>query len=309
LAVSAWEIEDLVPRVVNVTSTEAAGRRAVSGRVPAHAFFVVSAVFHYLGPAFAVLLFSRVEPLGVAWLRIISAAAVFWVWRRPWRIWRGLDPTARRLVFGLAAVLAAMNATFYVAIDRVPLGTVAAVEFGPVILLAALALRTLRNGIALVLAVGGVYLLTEVRLATDLVGLICTGVNAVLFAGYIVLGHRISRSTTMRGIDGLALAMGIAAVLGLPFGVAESGPAFADPRLLAAAIGVGVCSSVIPYVSDQLAMARLSRGTYALMLSLLPATAAAIGALVLGQRPERLEVLGIALVVAAMAVYRRERSG
>ena len=291
-----------------MTSTEAAGRYTVFDRVPAHAFFVLSAVFHYLGPAFAVLLFSRVEPLGVAWLRIISAAAIFWLWRRPWRIWRGLGATARRLLLGWAAVLAAMNATFYVAIDRLPLGTVAAVEFAPVILLAALALRTVRNGIALVLAVGGVYLLTEVRLATDLVGLICTGVNAVLFAGYIVLGHRVSRITTMRGIDALALAMGIAAVLALPLGVAASGPAFADPRLLAAAVGVGVCSSVIPYISDQLAMARLSRGTYALMLSLLPATAAVIGAVVLGQWPEWLEVLGIALVLAAVGVHRRELS-
>ena len=291
-----------------MTSTEAAGRYTVFDRVPAHAFFVLSAVFHYLGPAFAVLLFSRVEPLGVAWLRIISAAAIFWVWRRPWRIWRGLGATARRLLLGWAAVLAAMNATFYVAIDRLPLGTVAAVEFAPVILLAALALRTMRNGIALVLAVGGVYLLTEVQLATNLLGLICAGVNAVLFAGYIVLGHRVSRNRTLRGIDALALAMGIAAVLALPFGIAAAGPALADPRLLAAATGVGVCSSVIPYVSDQLAMARLSRGTYALMLSLLPATAAVIGALVLGQWPAWLEVLGIALVVAAMGVHRRELS-
>ena len=291
-----------------MTSTEAAGRYTVFDRVPAHAFFVLSAVFHYLGPAFAVLLFSRVEPLGVAWLRIISAAAIFWVWRRPWRIWRGLGATARQLLLGWAAVLAAMNATFYVAIDRLPLGTVAAVEFAPVILLAALALRTVRNGIALVLAVGGVYLLTEVQLATNLLGLICAGVNAVLFAGYIVLGHRVSRNRTLRGIDALALAMGIAALLALPFGIAAAGPALADPRLLAAAAGVGVCSSVIPYVSDQLAMARLSRGTYALMLSLLPATAAVIGALVLGQWPAWLEVLGIALVVAAMGVHRRELS-
>jgi inner membrane transporter RhtA len=308
LTISAWEIDDLLPKVEDVTSTEAAGRYTVFDRVPAHAFFVLSAVFHYLGPAFAVLLFSRVEPLGVAWLRIISAAAIFWVWRRPWRIWHGLGATARRLLLGWAAVLAAMNATFYVAIDRLPLGTVAAVEFAPVILLAALALRTVRNGIALLLAVGGVYLLTEVQLATNLVGLICAGVNAVLFAGYIVLGHRVSRSRALRGIDALALAMGIAAVLALPFGIAASGPALADPRLLAAAAGVGVCSSVIPYVSDQLAMARLSRGTYALMLSLLPATAAVIGALVLGQWPAWLEVLGIALVVAAVGVHRRELS-
>ena len=109
----------------------------------------------------------------------------------------------------------------------------------------------------------------------------------------------------MRGIDGLALATGIAAVLAVPFGAMASGPAFADPHLLASAVGVGVCSSVIPYVSDQLAMARLSRGSYALLLSLLPATAAVIGALVLGQWPVWLEVVGIVLVVTAIGVHRK----
>jgi inner membrane transporter RhtA len=278
--------------------------RSIVDRVPAHGYFLVSAVFHYLGPAFAVLLFSRVEPLGVAWLRIVCAAVVLGSWRRPWRSWPSLDATGRRLLFAWAAVLGTMNAAFYLAIDRLPLGTVAAVEFLPVIVLAAMALRTVRNGIALALAVGGVYLLTEIRLVTDTVGLVCTGLNALLFAAYLVLGHRISRSPAMTGIDGLALAMGVAAVLTLPLGLAQAGAAFADPRLLAAAAGVGICSSVIPYVCDQLAMARLSRGTFALLLSLLPATAAAIGLIVLDQRPAWLEVLGIALVVAAMGVHR-----
>ena len=62
--------------------------------MPPHAFFVVSAVFHYLGPSFAVLLFALVEPLGVAWLRIASAALVFALWRRPWRALGA--PTGRR---------------------------------------------------------------------------------------------------------------------------------------------------------------------------------------------------------------------
>jgi len=60
----------------------------VAARIPPHVFFFVSAIFHYLGPAFAVLLFSNVSVLGVAWFRIASAAVVFAVWRRPWRIFR-----------------------------------------------------------------------------------------------------------------------------------------------------------------------------------------------------------------------------
>ena len=105
----------------------------VAQRVPPHVYFVGSAVFHYLGPAFAVLLFARVEPLGVAWLRIASAALIFAAWRRPWRVWRGLDRRTRLLLAAWAAVLAVMNSCFYLAIDRLPLGTVAAIEFLPVI--------------------------------------------------------------------------------------------------------------------------------------------------------------------------------
>ena len=116
-------------------------------------YFVGSAVFHYLGPAFAVLLFGLVEPLGVAWLRIATAAAVFAVWRKPWRALRGVDPETKRLVLALGLVFALMNSCFYVAIDRLPLGTVAAIEFLPVIGLAALGARTLRNAFALALAV------------------------------------------------------------------------------------------------------------------------------------------------------------
>ncbi|MGH7155451.1 MAG: EamA family transporter [Acetobacteraceae bacterium] len=102
-------------------------------RVPPHAFFLVSAVFHYLGPSFAVLLFARVAPLGVAWLRIASAAVVFGVWRRPWRYARDLSPADRRVVLGLGVVLALMNSCFYLAIDRLPLSTVGAIEFlGPI---------------------------------------------------------------------------------------------------------------------------------------------------------------------------------
>ena len=272
--------------------------------VPAEAYFIVSAVFHYLGPAIAVLLFARIEPLGVAWLRIAAAAAVFWLWRVRRTVWRTLTGDVWRLVAGWAAVLSAMNCCFYLAIDRVPLGTVAAVEFVPVVVLAAIAVRTARNALAVVLAVGGVYVLADVRLAGDRLGLICTVLNAVLFAGYVILGHRAARQPGLRPMDGLALAMAIATVLALPVGIAQAGPAFADIRLLAAAIGVGICSSVIPYVTDQLAMARLSRSTFALMLSVLPATACVIGAVVLRQIPTPAEVAGVGLVIVAMLIHR-----
>jgi inner membrane transporter RhtA len=277
----------------------------VSERVPPHLYFVVSAIFHYLGPAFAVLLFARVDVLGVAWLRIASAALVFALWRRPWRAFARLDSPGRRLLLGWGTVLALMNACFYVAIDRLPLGTVAAIEFLPVIALAALGARGLRNVAALALAVPGVYLLTGVQLEGEPLGVTLAFANAVLFAAYIVLAHRVARHGELSGIDGLAASMLIAAVVVTPIGGWEVLPALTDPIALLAGVGVGLCSSVIPYVSDQLAMRRLPRATYALMVSLLPATATVIGIAVLAQIPSWVEVGGVALVIAGVAMHRQ----
>jgi inner membrane transporter RhtA len=269
-------------------------------------YFVGSATFHYLGPAFAVLLFVRVEPLGVAGLRIWSAALVFVLWRRPWRAFFQLGRDGRRTVLAWGAVLAGMNAVFYLAIDRLPLSTVAAIEFLPVIALAALGVRSVRNLGALVAAVGGVYLLVDVRLAGEPLGFVFAFANAALFAAYIVLAHRASRQfgTEGGGIDGLGAAMIVAAVVALPLGGVQAAPALLDPVGLAAGVGVGICSSVIPYVFDQLAMARLARATYALMVALLPAMAALIGVLVLRQVPAVLEMAGIALVIGGVALHR-----
>ncbi len=169
-------------------------------------YFAGSALFHYLGPSFAVLLFARVDVLGVAWMRIAAAAAVFALWRQPWHEFD-------RIVVALGCVLAVMNACFYLAIDRLPLATVAAIEFiGPGVL-ALIGVRSLRNVAA-------------------------------------------------------------------------------------------VASSVIPYVLDQMAMARLERATYALFVALLPAFAVVIGALVLTQIPSRADAAGIALVMTAVGVHQ-----
>ncbi len=273
--------------------------------LPPQTYFVVSAVFHYLGPSFAVLLFARVNVLGVAWLRIASAALIFALWRKPWRAARALDRDGRRLLLGWGVVLALMNVCFYSAIARLPLGTVAAIEFLPVIALAAVGMRSLRNMLALALAAAGVYLLTDVQLAGEPLGIALAFANAVLFALYIVLADRVAKRPGLSGIDGLAAAMLVAFVVVTPMGGWEAAPALLDPLALLAGIGVGISSSVIPYVTDQLAMARLPRATYALMVALLPAIATVIGVLVLAQVPASVEVAGVALVIAGVAAHRQ----
>jgi inner membrane transporter RhtA len=278
---------------------------AYADRVPPQGYFVVSAVFHYLGPAFAVLLFAHVAPLGVAWLRIASAAAIFALWRRPWSYLRAVSTEERRVIVALGIVLAAMNCCFYAAIARLPLGTVGAIEFLGPIGLAAVGLRTPRNIAALAAAALGVYILTDVRLAGEPRGYLFAFLNCALFVLYIMLGHRLAAGGG--GIDRLAAAMLIAAVFAFPIGITDARVALSDPLLLGAAIGVGVSSSVIPYVCDQLAMARLPRATFALMLSLLPAMASLIGVVVLRQMPSAAEVAGILAVILGVALHRAER--
>jgi inner membrane transporter RhtA len=272
--------------------------------MPPHAFFVVSALFHYLGPSFAVLLFAHVGVLGVAWLRIASAAAVFAIWRRPWRsVVRG-DSRSRMLVVALGTTLALMNSVFYLAIDRMPLATVAAIEFVPTIAIALIGVRSLRNIVALVVAVAGVFLLIGFQWSGDKLGVLLAIANAALFAVYIVIGHAISRAGGASGIDRLGLAMLVALVVAMPIGAADVLPVLSRPTLILAGIGVGLSSSVIPYVCDQLAMARLPRATFALMLTLLPATATIVGAVVLSQMPTLAEITGILLVAAGVYLHK-----
>jgi inner membrane transporter RhtA len=129
---------------------------------------------------------------------------------------------------------------------------------------------------------------------------------------YILLGHRIANTAVsggspglpLSGIDQLGLAMLIAAAAATPFGLVPAAPAFTHPAWLAWGIGLGVCSSVIPYVTDQLAMARLPRATFSLMLALLPATATVIGLIVLGQVPTLRDLAGIGLVILGVALHR-----
>jgi inner membrane transporter RhtA len=250
-----------------------------------------------------VLLFANVGVLGVAWLRIVSAAVVFALWRRPWRMIVTLDHRQRRVLVALGVVLAAMNVSFYLAIARLPLSTVGAIEFLGVIVLAAAGVRTGRNAVALVLAIGGVVILTDVRLVGEPLGVALTFINCALFMLYVVLGHRVANSGP--GIDQLGSAMIIAAVVATPVGIGEAAAAFSHPGWLLAGIGVGICSSVIPYVTDQLAMARLRRATFALMLCILPATATVIGMTVLAQVPTLRELAGIGLVIVGVGIHQQ----
>ncbi len=286
-----------------------AGTRQPLARLPAITFFPVSAVFHYLGPALAVLLFRHLDVFGVAWLRIAAAAAVFALWRRPWRLVRRLGTRQRGVLLAMGAVLASMNTLFYLAVARLPLSTVAAIEFLGTIVLAAVGVRTRRNVLALAAAATGVLVLTDIRLVDAPLGFVFAFANCGLFMLYVALGHRIANDDAAgapgwAGIDQLGAAMMVAAVLVTPVGLGGALPAFGHPGWLLAGVGVGICSSVIPYVADQLAMARLHRATFALMLAVLPLTATVIGLVVLTQWPTAADLAGVGLVAAGILAHQ-----
>ena len=277
--------------------------RAASA-VPPHLWFATSAVFHYLGPSFAVLLFPSVGVLGVAWMRIATAAAVFAPFTHPLRTFRRADVRTRVLLVALGACLAAMNTAFYLALDRLPMSLVATIEFVGVIGIALYGTRTRRNLAALALAVAGLFLLIDVRWSNDPLGLSWAALNGVLFVVYVVLGHRAAEDGAGDGVERLGAAMAIAFLFVIPIGLLQALQALGSPALILAGIAVGICSSVIPYVCDQLAMSRLPRATFALLLALLPATATIVALVVLAQVPTARDVSGIALVMAGVALHR-----
>jgi inner membrane transporter RhtA len=286
------------------TSALVKSRRAV----PTPLIFVTSATFHYLGPAFAVILFSYVAPLGMAWLRIASAAATYALWRKPWRT--ALRPLSMNRVAPLLALggtFAAMNACFYLAIAKLPLATVGAIEFLAPVGLAAVGIRNHRNLLAVCLASSGAYLLSEIQLPQQPAALAFAFANCALFGCYITLGHRLAQHGSSTGIDSVGCSMLLGLIFITPVGIGDASVSFFRPILLLAGAGVGICSSVIPYVLDQIAMSRLPRATFALMLSILPAVATVIGAVVLLQLPTPVQLFAILLIVAGVAFHQPTR--
>lgn len=278
---------------------------SVRNRIPAPALFVVGAVSMYVGAALAVGLFDRLSPTAVAVLRLVGAAVVLVIWRRPERVaWRG-GRLGRAVLFGLATAL--MNVAFYEAIARLPLGTAVAVEFCGPVAVAALASRRVRDVGAVVLAAAGVLLIADVRWSGSPAGVLWALAAAAMWAAYIVLGKRVASAGN--GLDDMAVGFAVSAVVLSPLlfvGGVGALSALGDPVVLAVAVGVGVLSSVVPYVIDQVVLRGVGRARFAVLLALLPATATVVGLVTLQQVPGVWEAVGIAAVIAAVALRSRD---
>ncbi|WP_405871717.1 MULTISPECIES: EamA family transporter [unclassified Streptomyces] len=248
------------------------------------------------GAALAVSLMPRAGSLGVVTLRLLAAAVVLLVICRPRLRGHSRVDWGTVLVFGIT--MGAMNGLFYQAVARIPLGAAVTLEVLGPLALSVLVSRRAINVVWAGLALAGVFLLGGGNFGDlDPVGVVFALGAGAMWATYIVFSARTGRRFPQA--DGLALAMGVAALLMLPLGIAESGAKLADPVTIALGSAVAIMSSVLPYTLELLALRRLPASTFAIMMSLEPAIAGTAGFLILGQTLTALQAAAIALVVAA----------
>lgn len=277
-------------------------RKQRLGALPPEALFVVSAVSQYVGAAIAVDLFDEVEPRQVAWFRVLGATvallAVSPGFHRGWTR-RALAGAA---VFGTATAL--MNLFFYLAIERLDLGSSVAIEFVGPIAVAAATTRTSRNAIALGVAAIGVITLGGLEVGDNTTGLLFILASSAMWAAYIVVGSKVANVRS--GLAGLGVGLAIGTVLLAPVGLPGSGHVWTSASLLALCLLTGVFSNAIGYGIDQHVLRRVPVRRFSLLLATLPVTAVLVGWIALGQRPGPPELAGIALVLVAVAVQERE---
>jgi inner membrane transporter RhtA len=233
----------------------------------------------------------------VVFLRLCLSAVILLAVSRPSLRGRSRTDLAAAVAFGL--VLGGMNWSFYEALDRLPLGVAVTIEFvGPL----AVAVAGSRRAVDLLwvaLAGGGVVLLA---LRGDKHGVTGVGIGLVLIAAtcwgaYILLSKRVGAAFAQ--LDGLAIALGVGAVLTLPAGVLEGGSALGRPAVLGGGLLVALLSSLIPYSLEIVALRRLAPAVFGLLMSIEPAVAALAGVVVLGQPLSLVLAVAIVMVIAA----------
>jgi len=264
--------------------------------------FIVAAISQYLGAALAFSIFDNLGTSTVATLRVLGAALILILLRRSWR--RSLKDLDMFWTASFGIVLAGMNLCFYLAIDNLPLGNAVAIEFLGPIAVAAAGHRSARNLIALIVASLGVFLLAQVTSEGTVTGVLLALAAGTLWGFYIVLGSKVAR--TGAHLDGLGIGMLIGGLAIFPSSLHTIGRAFDSPLLMLVALSTGVLGNVIPYGIDQLVFRRISKTRFAFLQSLLPATAACVGILVLRQKTSIGELLGIGLIIFAIGLRGKE---
>ena len=278
--------------------------RAASA-VPPPALLLVSIVSIQLGAAVAVNLFPALGTVGTAFLRLAFAALLLIAATRHTIAWSARRHAGALLLYG--TILGVMNLSFYGAIERIPLGIAVAIEFVGPLGLAAATSRRARDFAWIGLAVLGILLLTpEIGAALDPLGVALAGVTGLCWAAFTVMSQRIGKA--LPGNSGLAIGMAVAALVVLPVELAVGGLGGLDLGLLAAVLAVAILSTALPLSLEFEALKRMTARSYGIVLTLEPAMAAIVGALLLGQAMGLPGVLAVACVtVAALGVSISDR--
>jgi inner membrane transporter RhtA len=203
------------------------------------------------------------------------------------------------VVVSYGVILGSMNLCFYLALQRIPLGIAVTIEFLGPLTVALFGSRRWLDIFWALLAGAGVVLLMEGRGDLNLVGFLFALAAGTCWGIYILLGAALGRHTT--GGNGLALGMAAAALVALPFGVAESGTSMTQPWVLGAGLGVALLSSVIPYSVELEALRKMPPRVFGILMSLEPAMAALIGLVVLHEALRWSQWLAVVCVVVASA--------
>jgi inner membrane transporter RhtA len=259
---------------------------------------VVGAAFSVqFGAALATTAFDQAGPLGFVWLRVGLAALVLLAVNA--RALRHVGRLPLRWVLAAGVSVAFMNACFYQAIDRIPLGVATTIEFLGPLAVAVLGSRRALDFLWIALAGAGVALLGTPSVDLDPAGLAYAFGAAVGWAAYILLGKRMLADWSVG--TGLSLTLLVAAVLLAPLALAADGGELLDVGVLGIGLAVAVLGSVLPLTLELAALRQLSAATFGILLSLEPAVAAFAGAVALGQVPSAAESVAIVLVIAASA--------
>lgn len=270
--------------------------------LPDWALVPIAIVSVQFGAAVAKGLFNTAGPGGVVFLRTLLAGVLFMVVWRP-RV-RGHSRKAYGYMLAYGATIAVMMLAFYAAIDLIPLGITVAIAFAGPLVVAVLGSRKPIDFVWIALATGGILLLSPIT-STDLnpMGMVLALLSSASWAVYILLTKRINR--LFDGNTALALAMCVAAVVALPFGINGAAAVLLDPALLLLSLIVALLSSAIPFWLEFVALKTLSSRAFGLLVSLEPVVAALIGFVVLRETLGGNEMIGIALVtIAAVATTR-----
>ena len=266
------------------------------GAIPPPTLVLLGIVSVQLGSALAKHLFSTVGSFGTVALRLFFAAVVLMLF---WRPSLHMNRRTWTVVLSYGVTLGLMNECFYLALARIPLGIAVTISFlGPLAVALAGSRRWL-DALWAVLAAGGVVLLIEGRGDLNLVGILFALAAGTCWGLYILVGAALGRHTTEG--NGLALGMAVAAMVAVPFGVADSGTALIQPWVLVAGLGVALLSSVIPYSLDLEALRRIPPRVFGILMSLEPAVAALIGLIVLQESQLWTQWIAVLCVVAASA--------